>query len=100
MNSVRRAAALARIALTPQEQATLERQLAPVLEAIQVLERLEPLAPDEQWDERLDEDRALRENQPLREDLSLEGLRRGEVLAQAPAADEGGCFVVPRFVER
>ena len=93
-STVRHVARLARIALTAEEEERTAAQLGHVLEYIERLkavdvEGVEPLsfAGD-----------ASEAEAAMRDDEVRPGLRRDEVLAQAPEQD-GSTFVVPRILE-
>ncbi len=88
---VQRTAALARVTLTPEEAARFEPQLASILAYIAMLDELDTSAIEAT-------SHVVPLVSPLREDVVKPGLRRDEVLAQAPRAAEGA-FVVPKFVE-
>lgn len=84
-------ARLARLALTPEETATFQRQLADVLAYVSQLRELdvagvEPTA------------HAAPARNVFREDVAQPGLPVETALANAPAARQG-LFVVPKIVE-
>lgn len=88
---VQKIAALARLELSPEEVATMQPQLARVLEYIATLDELDTkdVAPTSH---------VVAVRAPLGEDKAHEGLARDEALAQAPTRADGQ-FSVPRFVE-
>jgi aspartyl-tRNA(Asn)/glutamyl-tRNA(Gln) amidotransferase subunit C len=88
---VQKVAALARLELSTNEVATMQPQLARVLDYIATLDELDTadVAPTSH---------VVAVRAPLAEDKAVEGLPREEALAQAPAKADGQ-FAVPRFVE-
>jgi aspartyl-tRNA(Asn)/glutamyl-tRNA(Gln) amidotransferase subunit C len=90
---VRRIAALARLRLTPEEEARFAVQLGAILEHVESLRALdvEGVAP-------MTHALAAEGEAPLREDAVVPGLSPDEALANAPAR-EGMLFKVPRIIE-
>jgi aspartyl-tRNA(Asn)/glutamyl-tRNA(Gln) amidotransferase subunit C len=91
VEEVRKIAALARLSLTPEEQAKLQDELGQVLAYVKQLEELdvsnvEPMT------------HATDVAAPLRADVVTPGLTTEDALASAPSHD-GHCFQVPRIIE-
>src|SRR5437764_822841 len=87
---VHKVAALARLTLTDEESERFRPQLASILAYIAQLDELDTsaVAPTSH---------VVPLTTPLRDDEPGPGLRRDEVLAQAPRVADGA-FVVPKFV--
>ncbi len=91
-DEVRRIATLARLRLSPEEEARLAGELSAILDYVRQLEELdvggvEPMT------------HALASSEtPFREDEPSPCLTPDEALANAPARD-GTCFQVPRIIE-
>ncbi len=90
---VRAIAALARLELTPEEEALFGSQLSAVLDHVRVLEELD-LSGVEPMTHAL----GAGELPALRPDEARPGLEPSEALANAPAR-EGTFFKVPRILE-
>lgn len=88
---VQKIAALARLELSSDEVATMQPQLARVLDYIATLDELDTqhVSPTSH---------VVAVRAPLGEDKVVEGLAREEALASAPSKADGQ-FAVPRFVE-
>lgn len=86
--TVAKVARLARLDLTPDEVTTMTAQLSGMLEHFADIDAL-----------RLDDVEAMTQPYPLanvfRDDVVVEGLVRDEVLAEAPAAEDGRFRVPP-----
>ncbi|RME87621.1 MAG: Asp-tRNA(Asn)/Glu-tRNA(Gln) amidotransferase GatCAB subunit C [Zetaproteobacteria bacterium] len=88
---VRHVAMLARIAITPEEEAKLKPQLARILDYVRKLDELdvsgvEPTAHPHDF------------SSPLRADLVTNTNQREALLACAPEVEDG-LFVVPKVIE-
>jgi aspartyl-tRNA(Asn)/glutamyl-tRNA(Gln) amidotransferase subunit C len=92
IEEVRRIAALARLRLSPEEEARLAGELSAILDYVRQLEEL-----DVSGIEPMTHALAAGET-PFREDQVLPGLPPDEALANAPAR-AGNCFQVPRIIE-
>ena len=90
---VRRIAALARLELSPEEEATMAEQLSAVLDYVRQLEEL-----DVSGVEPMTHALAEGEAPALRDDVVEPGLDPAQALANAPER-EGTCFKVPRILE-
>ncbi|MFL5298756.1 MAG: Asp-tRNA(Asn)/Glu-tRNA(Gln) amidotransferase subunit GatC [Anaeromyxobacteraceae bacterium] len=88
---VRRIAALARLELSPEEEARFAEQLSAVLTYVEQLSSLDVSGVPPMT-------HALAEDASLREDEALPCLAPEEALANAPARD-GTFFLVPRIIE-
>jgi aspartyl-tRNA(Asn)/glutamyl-tRNA(Gln) amidotransferase subunit C len=93
LDEVRRIAALARLELSPEEEAVLPGQLSAILDYVRQLEEL-----DVSGVEPMTHALAAGDAAPLREDEVRPSLGTGEALAGAPAR-EGTWFKVPRIIE-
>ncbi len=91
-DEVRRIAALARLRLSPDEEARLSGELSAILDYVRQLEAL-----DVSGVEPMTHALAAAET-PFREDAVTPGLPPEEALATAPAR-AGTCFQVPRSIE-
>lgn len=92
LDEVRRIAALARLRLSPDEEARLAGELSAILDYVRALEELDVSGVDPMT-------HALAAGEtPFREDVVLPGLPTDEALANAPAR-AGDCFQVPRILE-
>lgn len=91
LDEVRRIAALARLALTPEEERTFAGQLSSVLDYVAQLAELDVSGVEPMT-------HALAEAPPLRADAVHESLAPEAALANAPAR-EGTTFKVPRIIE-
>jgi aspartyl-tRNA(Asn)/glutamyl-tRNA(Gln) amidotransferase subunit C len=92
IEEVRHIAALARLRLSPEEEARLAGELSAILDYVRQLEEL-----DVSGVEPMTHALAAGET-PFREDEVLPGLPPDEALANAPAR-AGNCFQVPRIIE-
>ena len=89
---VRRIARLARLELSPEDEARFAPQLSAILDYVKQLEELDVSAVEPMT-------HALAEGgSPLRPDEVAESLPPGRALANAPAR-AGTCFKVPRIIE-
>jgi aspartyl-tRNA(Asn)/glutamyl-tRNA(Gln) amidotransferase subunit C len=93
LDEVRRIAVLARLRLSPEEEAAFGGQLSAILDHVAQLGEL-----DVSGVEPMTHALAAGEVGALRDDALLPGLTPGEALAAAPAR-EGTCFKVPRIIE-
>jgi len=93
LDEVRRIAALARLELSPEEEALLPRQLSAILDYVRQLEEL-----DVSGVEPMTHALAAGEAPPLRDDEVRPSLGPDQALASAPAR-EGTWFKVPRIIE-
>jgi aspartyl-tRNA(Asn)/glutamyl-tRNA(Gln) amidotransferase subunit C len=91
LDEVRRIAALARLALTPEEERTFAGQLSAILDYVAQLEALDVSGVEPMT-------HALADAPALREDAVHESLPPEVALANAPAR-EGTTFKVPRIIE-
>jgi len=92
LEEVRRIAALARLRLSPEEEAAFAVQLSAILGYVEQLRELDVSGVEPMT-------HALAAGEvPLRPDALHECLSPGEALANAPAR-EGNCFKVPRIIE-
>jgi aspartyl-tRNA(Asn)/glutamyl-tRNA(Gln) amidotransferase subunit C len=91
LEEVRRIAALARLALSPEEERTFAGQLSAILDHVRQLEELDVSGVEPMT-------HALAEAPALREDAVAPSLPPEEALAAAPAR-EGTAFKVPRIIE-
>jgi len=92
---VRHTAQLARLRLDGAELADLARDFATILDAFRSLQQVE--SPD--GDAAAEPDAVPDDAEPLREDLPRPGLERADLLAPAPAVEDG-FFRVPRVIEQ
>ncbi len=92
LEEVRRIAALARLRLSPEEEATFAVQLSAILGYVEQLKELDVSAVEPMTHALAGGDA------PLRPDALLPCLAPEEALANAPAR-EGTCFKVPRIIE-
>jgi aspartyl-tRNA(Asn)/glutamyl-tRNA(Gln) amidotransferase subunit C len=93
LEEVRRIAQLARLRLTPEEEARFAVQLSAILEHVAELSKLDVTGV-----EPMTHALAAGEGAPLREDAVQPSLAPEVALAGAPAR-EGSCFKVPRIIE-
>ncbi len=93
LDEVRRIAVLARLELSPEEEALFQGQLSAVLDYVAQLNEL-----DVSEVEPMTHALAAGELSPLRVDEVAPGLPPEDALANAPAR-EGTCFKVPRIIE-
>ncbi len=93
LDEVRRIAALARLELSPEEEAVLPAQLSAILDYVAQLEELDVSSV-----EPMTHALAAGDAVPLREDEVRPSLPPEEALAAAPAR-EGTWFEVPRIIE-
>ncbi len=93
LDEVRRIARLARLRLSPEEEAAFVGQLSAILDHVALLGEL-----DVSQVEPMTHALAAGEASPLRQDVPLPCLTTEEALANAPAR-EGSCFKVPRIIE-
>jgi len=93
LEEVRRIARLARLRLTPDEEARFAVQLSAILDHVAQLAEL-----DVSGVEPMTHALADGEGAPLREDVVQPSLPPDVALANAPAR-EGTCFKVPRIIE-
>jgi aspartyl-tRNA(Asn)/glutamyl-tRNA(Gln) amidotransferase subunit C len=93
LDEVRRIAALARLELSPEEEALLPRQLSAIIDYVRLLEEL-----DVSGVEPMTHALASGEAAPLRDDEVRPSLGPDQALASAPAR-EGTWFKVPRIIE-
>jgi aspartyl-tRNA(Asn)/glutamyl-tRNA(Gln) amidotransferase subunit C len=93
LDEVRRIAALARLELSPEEEALLPRQLSAIIDYVRLLEEL-----DVSGVEPMTHALAAGETAPLRDDEVRPSLGPDRALASAPAR-EGTWFKVPRIIE-
>jgi aspartyl-tRNA(Asn)/glutamyl-tRNA(Gln) amidotransferase subunit C len=93
LEEVRRIAALARLALTPEEERRYAGQLSAILDHVAQLSEL-----DVSGVEPMTHALAAGDTPALRDDVERPGLSPEEALAAAPAR-EGTAFKVPRIIE-
>jgi len=93
LDEVRRIARLARLRLSPEEEAAFAPQLSAILDHVALLAEL-----DVSQVEPMTHALASGEAVALREDLPQPCLTPEEALANAPAR-QGTCFKVPRIIE-
>lgn len=92
LEDVRRIARLARLELSPEEEATYAGQLSAILDYVRQLDALDVSGVEPMT-------HALADGTvPLRPDEARAGLSPEEALAGAPAR-AGTCFQVPRIIE-
>jgi aspartyl-tRNA(Asn)/glutamyl-tRNA(Gln) amidotransferase subunit C len=89
---VRRVAKLARLAVSPEEVERFSGQLSAILEAFEVISKLDTAGVEAQ-------SHAVPVELPLREDEVQAPLGVEAALANAPASSGGG-FLVPKTVEK
>ncbi len=90
-DAVRHVAKLACISLTAEEVARMQRELDAILGFIAELEAVDVSAAPPMV-------QALTSTAPLRPDVVTPGLDRAELLASAPAHEDGG-FAVPKVLD-
>jgi aspartyl-tRNA(Asn)/glutamyl-tRNA(Gln) amidotransferase subunit C len=90
-DEVRQIAALARLELSDPEIERLQRDLAQILEYVELLSELDTSAVEPSAYGRV-------ERAPLRDDRVCPGVSHEQALAEAPRTAAGG-FAVPAFVE-
>ncbi|MBK9519218.1 MAG: Asp-tRNA(Asn)/Glu-tRNA(Gln) amidotransferase subunit GatC [Anaeromyxobacter sp.] len=93
LDDVRKIARLARLRLTPEEEAAFGGQLSAILDHVAQLGEL-----DVSGVEPMTHALAAGDAAPLREDQVLPGLTPAQALANAPARQDT-CFKVPRIIE-
>jgi aspartyl-tRNA(Asn)/glutamyl-tRNA(Gln) amidotransferase subunit C len=93
LDEVRRIARLARLRLSPQEEADLAGQLSAILDHVAQLAELDVTGV-----EPMTHALAAGDAAETRPDVLRPGLTPDEALANAPAR-EGTCFKVPRIIE-
>ncbi len=93
LEEVRRIATLARLELTPEDEARFQGELSAILAYVEQLKEL-----DVSGVEPMTHALAAGDAEPLREDEVLPSLPPEKALANAPAR-EGTCFKVPRIIE-
>jgi aspartyl-tRNA(Asn)/glutamyl-tRNA(Gln) amidotransferase subunit C len=99
VEEVRRVADLANLALTPEEEPRMQKDLNAILDYVDLLNELdtEGVAPMAQVSGMLVE--VVDQRQVLREDIVQPSIDRAKVMSAAPDTD-GRFFKVPKVIER